>query len=113
MSVSGSSLAARLLRAAGRARSRSPPDDFMKSTLARLVTILVLVAALASLTACRRSRAVDHRASGDRFFAEKKYREALIEYQVALQADPRAADVRFKVAETYAAVGNHAAAWRE
>src|SRR6267142_2494877 len=36
-----------------------------------------------------------------------------MEYQISLRADPRAADVRFKAAEAYAAVGNQAAAWRE
>jgi tetratricopeptide (TPR) repeat protein len=85
----------------------------MKRTLQCLVTILVMVSALVSLTACRGRRAADHRANGDRFFADKKYPEALIEYKVALQADPRAADVRFKAAEAYAAVGGHADAWRE
>lgn len=50
---------------------------------------------------------------GNRFFAEKKYAESVIEYRRALQADPRAPDAQYKLAQAYDQLGDGPNAARE
>lgn len=51
--------------------------------------------------------------SGDTYFAEQKYKEAIVEYRNAVHQDPRFGEVRYKLAETYVRAGNPEAAYRE
>ncbi len=44
--------------------------------------------------------------SGDAYVAEKKYKEAVIEYRNAVQQDPRFGEARLKLAETYTKLGD-------
>ena len=60
---------------------------------------IVVVIALAAIAAAgcskdplKRSR--DSIASGDRYAADKKFKEAVIEYRNAVQADPRSGEAR-------------------
>ena len=86
----------------------------MNRTLLRLAAVAAVAATLLTAAACRRAEPVGlHRANGDRYVAEKKFQEALIEYQVALQADPRVADLHYKVGELQETLGNRDASWRE
>jgi tetratricopeptide (TPR) repeat protein len=69
-------------------------------------TILLLIAVAA--TGCKQDperlkRA--YAAKGDSFVAEKKYSEAVIEYRNAVATDPRFGEARYKLANTYAALG--------
>ena len=51
--------------------------------------------------------------SGDAYVAEKKYKEAVIEYRNAVQQDPLFGEARFKLAETYAQEKNVTGAYGE
>ncbi len=51
--------------------------------------------------------------SGNRYFADKKYREAAIQYQNALKSDPHFADAHYKLAKTEMALGNGNAVYVE
>ena len=44
--------------------------------------------------------------SGDRFVAEKKYAEAIVQYRNALQQDARFGEARLKLAQTYEHLGD-------
>ena len=51
--------------------------------------------------------------SGDQYVAQKKHKEALIEYRNAIQQDPRFGEARLKLAQTYEALGDGRAAFGE
>ena len=51
--------------------------------------------------------------SGDRYVAEKKYSEAIVQYRNALQQDPKFGEARYKLAEAYLKVGDVGDATRE
>ncbi len=48
----------------------------------------------------------EHVARGDRFVAEKKYREAAVEYRNAIAKDERFGEARYKLAKAYAATND-------
>ena len=51
--------------------------------------------------------------SGDRYAAEKKLREAVVQYRNAIQQDPRFGEARLKLAETYEKLNDGRNAYRE
>lgn len=51
--------------------------------------------------------------SGNRYFENKQYAEATIQYSNALHRDPQFGEARFKLAEAYKALGNTRAAFPE
>src|SRR5215203_4689029 len=51
--------------------------------------------------------------SGSRYFAAKKYNEAIVEYRRAIQLDPKFGDARAKLGEAYLQTGEIASALRE
>jgi len=51
--------------------------------------------------------------SGNKYFAEKKYQEALLEYNNALKADDKFGEARFQLAEPLAEAGEPEAAYRQ
>jgi putative PEP-CTERM system TPR-repeat lipoprotein len=87
----------------------------MKLTLAcRPVVVAALL--LSGIAACRaKPEVVRQRAfeNGERLYAAGKYPDATLEYQKALQQDPKFGPARFKLAEAYAASGNLRAAYPE
>ena len=61
--------------------------------------LILLCSVLA--TSCAKDREVAKRAylkSGDTYFAQKKYNEAIVQYRNAVQQDPRFGEVRYKLA---------------
>jgi tetratricopeptide (TPR) repeat protein len=69
----------------------------------------VLVVAAVFFTACSRDPETAKReylASGDRYLAEKKYSEAIVEYRNALQRDAKFGDARLKLTDAYLATGD-------
>ena len=65
--------------------------------------------AIVTLVACGADREIRKKefvASGDRFAAEGKQREALIEYRNAVQIDPMFGEARVKLAETFEKTGD-------
>ena len=77
------------------------------------VACIAVVCAIAS--ACASPEQIKVRAfeSGNRYFAEKKYAEAIVEYRNAIRADPRFGEARFKLAEAYVLTGDTVAAYSE
>ena len=78
--------------------------------------LLVCTAVLATLVgACSDSEAAKQRffESGNRYFAQKQYREAVVEYRNAIRQDPRFGEARYRLAEAYAQLGNAEAAYSE
>jgi putative PEP-CTERM system TPR-repeat lipoprotein len=76
---------------------------------------LLLASLVVFSTACSRGRPdpAAHIAAGDRYLAEEKFGEAVVEYRNAVGADDRSGEARFKLAEAYARVGDGQNAYRE
>src|SRR5438067_76245 len=77
-------------------------------TKLRVLGILVVFGCLGAVSACAKDPEVAKREyvqKGDQYVAQKKYKEAVIEYRNAVQQDARFGDARFKLAETYAQLG--------
>jgi tetratricopeptide (TPR) repeat protein len=78
---------------------------------------LVLCSLLAVvLTGCTRDpnvRKQKYFASGQRFFADAKYREAIIQFSNAVQTDPRFAEAYYQLAQTYLKLGDSNRAYPE
>src|SRR5687768_17104629 len=79
----------------------------------RTASLTVLAAALSG--ACSDPEAAKQQAleNGNRYFEEKKYAEAILEYRNATQLDPRFGEARQKLADAYAQVGNVRASYAE
>ena len=80
----------------------------------RLAPLLAIVALI--FQACSRDPGVVKQESfkkANAHAAQGKYAEAIVEYRVALQADPRFGAARYKLAQAYAQVGDVAGAYRE
>jgi putative PEP-CTERM system TPR-repeat lipoprotein len=78
----------------------------------RTRSTVFIVLALLAVVGCGRDPKT-YVAKGDQYVAAKKYREATIEYRNALQSDPRLGEVRMKLADAYAELGDLANAIRE
>ena len=68
------------------------------------------------LTGCSRDpnvRKQKYFASGEKYFAEAKYREAAIQYANAVQIDPRFAQAHSQLAQTYLKLGDSSRAFQE
>lgn len=79
-------------------------------------TLYIAIAAFVGCVACRQDPAVAKKRyvdNGDRYAAAGKYAEAVIEYKNALQQDPRAGDVREKLAGAALQTGDLLTAIRE
>ena len=79
----------------------------------RLVIACSLVALV--LTGCSRDpnvRKQKYFDSGEKYFAEGKYREALIQYSNAVQIDPHFAQAHFQLAQTYLRLGDNGRAFQ-
>jgi tetratricopeptide (TPR) repeat protein len=78
---------------------------------------IVLLSTIAALsTGCQTDpnvRKVKYLASGDRYKAEGKYREAVIQYSNALKADKNFAKAHYALGSVYAHLGSYDAASRE
>lgn len=78
------------------------------------VFLIVLASVLA--TSCAKNPEVAKRAylkSGDAYFAEKQYNEAIVQYRNAVQQDSRFGEARYKLAEAYLRINDPAGAYRE
>lgn len=74
-----------------------------------------LMAFAAALAACTSSDEAKQRylQSGNAYFEQKKYQKAIIEYANAVQLDDKFGEARYRLAESYAAVGNTQGAYRQ
>src|SRR5207248_9413424 len=94
----------------------APLGDFVMkhSSLIRVLVLLGCMAAL--LTGCSRDpnvRKQKYLESGQRYFDEGKYREAIIQYRNATQVDGRFADAHYQLAQAYMKVQDWQHAYME
>ena len=79
-------------------------------------TAFVLLILAAGATACSKDPAkakLDFVASGDRYMADKKYDEAIIQYRNAVKVDPKFGEARLKLADALTVSDNGQAAFGE
>jgi len=80
------------------------------------VAVAALVGTALVAGACQTDPEVARKAymaSGDGYFEQKKYDEAVIQYRNAVQKAPRSGESRLKLAETYALAADVPNAYRE
>jgi tetratricopeptide (TPR) repeat protein len=78
-----------------------------------IVAVLLLMTALVGCSSDPEKLKMEYLASGDKFVAEKKYSEAIIEYRNAIAQDARFGEARFKLAKAAEANGDALTAFRE
>src|SRR5580704_10583650 len=75
---------------------------------------LILVCGLAIAgVGCHRIAPKEHARRGDTYFEEGRVQEAIVEYRVALQGDPKLGEARLKLGEAYLRVNDPKNALRE
>ena len=72
----------------------------------RLLTFAAAAFAAASLSACGGPNVDEHFARGNDYFDGHQYREAVVEYKTALQADDKRGDIRLKLADASLRLGD-------
>jgi tetratricopeptide (TPR) repeat protein len=88
----------------------------IRFTLSEPARVFLMGVGLLLATSCAKNTEVAKRAylkSGDTYFVEKKYNEAIVQYRNAVQQDPRFGEARYKLAESYVRVNDPAGAYRE
>lgn len=87
----------------------------MSRTLALRLLLVCLVVSLVS-TGCSRDpnvRKQKYFDSGEKYFAQAKYREAAIQYSNAVQIDPRFAQAHYQLSQAYLRLGDTGRAFQE
>jgi cellulose synthase operon protein C len=82
----------------------------------RLVWLSTCVLITALATGCSRDpnvRKQKYLESGDRYFAKAKYAEAAIQYQNAVQVDPRFVQAHYQLGQTFLKIGDNARGFQE
>ena len=75
--------------------------------------VLLLAAGAASCSVDSETAKRQFLAEGDRYLAEKKYQEAILQYRNALRQDDKFGEARFKLTDAYVATGDLRNALRE
>ena len=78
----------------------------MKFSSLKVLPLVVLLAVAAACAKDPEAAKLEYTQSGDRFVADNKLAEAVVQYRNALQIDPGSGDVRFKLAQVYARQGD-------
>jgi tetratricopeptide (TPR) repeat protein len=77
-------------------------------------TLLVLgILTLSSCSADPAKQKLKHLKSGEQYFKQSKYQEAVVEFRNAVQIDPRSADAHYQLARAYISLRNSQGAHRE
>jgi tetratricopeptide (TPR) repeat protein len=93
---------------------RFDPTRLAKSACGRrLIVLLVGMAFFAGCSSDPNQRKLRYVDSGVKYFSNRKYQEAIIQFRNAIQIDPKFAAAHYQLALAYLAVGNSAAAYRE
>jgi tetratricopeptide (TPR) repeat protein len=77
------------------------------------VCFFVLLVAVAGCSKDPERAKREYLKSGNRYYSQKKYAEAIVQYRSALQQDPQFGDARYRLAEAYEQVGDVGAAYKE
>jgi len=83
---------------------------FVKCPAFRVPVLAASLAAALALAACSRQNAGDYQARGDRYFEQKRYDQAILEYQNALKVNAQMGSVRARLADAYSQTGQTAKA---
>src|SRR5262245_7492806 len=87
-----------------------------KSPLMFKPLLMAMAIGLFTLPACSKDPQVakhEYVKSGDAYLAQKKYREAIVEYRNAVQQDPQFVEARQKLADTYMELGDLRSGFQE
>jgi tetratricopeptide (TPR) repeat protein len=71
----------------------------------RFTSLLIAALVVSTLAGCSKN-AAQYYESGNTYYAQQKYREAIVEYLNAIKKDPKFADARLKLAGAYEKVGD-------
>ena len=77
------------------------------------ISLILALVALASCTSDPNKLKHEYLASGEHFYQQGKYQEAVIQFRNALDIDPRLAAAHLQLGRTYLALKNRDAAYRE
>lgn len=83
------------------------------SRTTKLAATLVLLTLASACSSDPEEARKAYIASGDKFVAENKLSEAVIQYRNAVQKAPRSGEARLKLAETYGQIGDVPNSYRE
>lgn len=78
-----------------------------------LVVLLIGVSLFAACSRDPEKVRQEHVRAGDEYIAQKKYREAIVEFRVAIQAVPRSGPTHLKLADAYFTIGDGSNGLRE
>jgi putative PEP-CTERM system TPR-repeat lipoprotein len=84
--------------------------------MSRYLTRCAVLAVLVLAGACKKDPQQAKREyfdSGNQYYAQQKYKEAVVEYRNAIQQDPKFGEARYKLAETYSKLNDIQNAYRE
>lgn len=84
-----------------------------RSLALRLLSCLMIAAVLTACTRDPNVRKQKYFDSGDKYFAQGKYREAVIQYSNAVQIDPRFAQAHYQLSQAYLKLGDSQRAYPE
>lgn len=85
----------------------------MARLTARVLACLTLALLLSSCSSDPNQRKLSYLKSGQHYFNQKKFQEAVIEFRNAIQIDPRFAEAHYQLARSYQSLKNYNAAYRE
>src|SRR5579864_7408455 len=88
-------------------------SNMSRSITLRLLPCLMIVALFAGCTRDPNVRKQKYFDSGDKYFAQGKYREAIIQYSNAIQIDPRFAQAHYQLSQAYLKLGDSQRAYPE
>ena len=86
------------------------------SGIKKVINLIVVVGLLSSFVACKGDPAVKKQKyleSGNRYLEKKQFKEAAIQYQNAIQIDPKFAEAHYKLSQAFMGVGNFQGAFTE
>src|SRR5262245_47702355 len=85
----------------------------MSRNLSRFVSVAVLAAGIAACSTDPEVAKKKYFDSGNTYFDQKKYKQAIVEYRNAVQQDPKFGEARLKLSDSYAHENDAVNAFRE
>ena len=88
----------------------------MPTSLRRILTACAVCLTIVSVAGCSKDPNVEKQeilARGNALFDEGKFREAVVEYRNAIKVDEQFGEARYKLAESFAKLGDLRSAYRE
>ena len=67
-------------------------------------SFVLAVCVIVASGGCRQATPDEHRQKAAAYVADQRYAEAIVEYRLALQIDPRRGDIRLRLGDAYMTV---------